>query len=263
MGTVVRPIEGDYDLDDGMYLQCIGDDSAEWPATTTVQGWVCDAVKGATSQDPKKMKRCVRILYKSGYHVDIPAYGTDKLGTIRVFKKDQSPIEFDESNPLALVKWFKERKESHSDLRDLVRFFKAWRDHKKGVLLKVKSVTMTILVSEQIVSNTSYGKSVVDTARACESHIRSGASVSKPVAPFDDLTSSWTNDERTAIADMFKALADRGEDALTAETERDGALVWEKQFGKRFPVPEEDAAKAAGEALRTTNPPVVTSGKFA
>lgn len=263
MGTVVRPISGDYDLDDGMYLQCIGDDPDKWPATSTVQGWVVDAVKGATSTDPKKMKRCVRIPYKGGYHIDIPAYGTDSFGTVRVFKKDQAPNEFDESNPVALVDWFKERKKSHNDLRDLVRFFKAWRDHKRGTLLKIKSVTMTILISEQIVSSDSYAESVISTARACDTYIRYGNKICKPVAPFDELTSGWTTEDRTAIADCFKALADRGDDALSAETERDGALIWEKQFGNRFPVPDADTSKSAGEALRTTVPPVVTSGKFA
>lgn len=263
MGTVIRPLEGDYDLDDGMYLQCIGDDPIEWPATSTVQGWVCDAVEGYTREDPKKMKRCVRVPYKGGYHIDIPAYGTDQFGTIRVFRKGQSPTEFDESNPVALVDWFKERKESHSDLRDLVRFFKAWRDKRKGALLKVKSVTMTILIAEQIRSNERYDQAVTDTARACESFIRSGGSVSKPVAPFDCLTSGWSEDDRAAIADAFKALADRGADAMAADSVRDGALIWQKQFGDRFPVPEEQAEKGASGAFRSAAPAIAGSGSFA
>lgn len=263
MGTVVRPLEGDYDLDDGMYLQCIGSDSSKWPATSTVQRWVSDAVSGYTVETPKKMKRCVRVRYKGGYHIDIPAYGIDSFGTTRVFKKDQAPTDFDESNPVALVKWFSERKQSHSNLRDLVRFFKAWRDKKKGVLSKVKSVTMTILVSEQIQSNDRYDQAVVDTARACESYIRSGGSVSKPVAPFDCLSSSWSTDDRTAIADAFKVLADSGEDAISSAKERDGALIWQRQFGDRFPVPPEEAAKSPAGALRASAPAITGSGSFA
>lgn len=264
MGTVIRPITGDYDLDDGMYLNCIGDDPEKWPATSTIQGWVVDAVKGATSADPKKMKRCVRIPYKGGYHIDIPSYGTDSFGTIRVFKKDQSPTEFDESNPLALVAWFKERKESHSDLRDLVRFFKAWRDKQGGRLSKVKSVAMTILVAEQIKSSDRYDLAVRDTARSCESFIRAGGNISKPVAPFDSLSSSWTQEDRTAIADAFKNLADRGQDAIDADSIIEGAKIWQKQFGDRFPVPEEDKSSGlTSGAQRTAGPAITGSGSFA
>lgn len=263
MGTVIRPIEGDYDLDDGMYLQCIGDDPSKWPSTATVQGWVVDAVDGYTKGDPKKKKMCVRVPYEGGYHIDIPAYGKDEFGTTRVYEKDTAPSDFDESNPVALVDWFKERKKSHEDVRDLVRFFKAWRDYKKGALLKLKSVMMTILVAERIASNERYDQAVVNTARACEAYIRAGGLISKPVAPFEDLTAGWTTDDRTSIADAFKALADRGTDAISAESERAGALIWQKQFGGRFPVPDSEDSKSAGEPLRTTASPVVTSGKFA
>lgn len=263
MGTVIKPIEGDYDLDDGMYLNCIGDDANEWPSTSTVQGWVCSAVEGATEGDPQKRKRCVRIPYKDGYHIDVPAYGQDSFGTTRVYEKGKEPVTFDESNPVALVDWFNERKEFHSDLRDLVRFFKAWRDHKKGSLTKIKSVTMTILISEHIQSDEHYDQAIVNTARNCAKHIRRGGQVLKPVAPFEDLTSSWSDEDRSKIADAFDNLADRGVDAMAAESVRDGALIWEKQFGSRFPVPEDDGTKAFTSALITNEPPVVTSGNFA
>ncbi|MCW5939188.1 MAG: hypothetical protein KF884_03365 [Fimbriimonadaceae bacterium] len=249
MGTVIRPIEGDYDLDDGMYLNCIGDDPEDWESTSTIQGWVCDAVNGATQGDPEKRKRCVRIPYKGGYHIDVPSYGVDSFNTTRVYEKGKEPTDFDESNPVALVDWFNERKQSHSDLRDLMRFFKAWRDYKKGPLAKIKSVTMTILVAERIQSNDRYDQAVVDTARHCANHIRGGGSVAKPVAPVEDLTASWTADDRTKIADAFDDLAEKGEEAIAADTIRAGALLWQGQFGPRYPVPDDGAEKAAGPSI--------------
>lgn len=245
MGTVIKPIEGDYDLDDGMYLNCMGNDPEFWESTATIQGWVCSAVDGATKGDPLKKKRCVRIPYKDGYHIDVPSYGKDSHSTTRVYEQGKEPKDFDESNPVALVDWFNERKKSHSDLRDLVRYFKAWRDYKKGSLTKIKSVTMTILVSERIQSNDRYDQAVVDTARNCANHIRNGGVIQKPVAPFEDLTSSWTDDDRKKLADAFDELADRGTEAIAEEAVRDGALIWQKQFGPRFPVPEDDSSKAA------------------
>ncbi|HEY3780303.1 MAG TPA: hypothetical protein VGL56_04410 [Fimbriimonadaceae bacterium] len=249
MGTVVRPIEGDYDLDDGMYLNCIGNDPEKWESTAMIQGWVCSAVEGATQGNPQKRKRCVRIPYKGGYHVDVPSYGIDSFNTTRVYEKDKQPTDFDESNPVALVEWFDERKKSHADLRDLVRFFKGWRDHQKGVLTKIKSVAMTILVSERIQSNERYDQAVIDTAQNCANHLRAGGSISKPVAPFENLTASWSDDERTKIADAFQALADKGTEARDSGTVRAGALIWQKQFGSRYPVPDEDAEKVLGPSI--------------
>lgn len=263
MKIVVRPISGDYDLDDGMYLKCMGTDPKNWESTETIQGWIVKAVEGYTKSDPIKKKRCVRVPYQGGYHIDIPAYGTDSFGTVRVYEKGKKTTEFDESNPMALVDWFSERKKSHSDLRDLVRYFKAWRDYKKGPLLKIKSVAMMILISEHVVSGERYDHAMRDTARACENHLRFGGKIEKPVSPFEDLTATWSDEDRTAIADAFKALADRGSDAISSDTVRDGALIWQKQFGDRYPVPAEDKEKSSSGAMRTSTPPLVTSGNFA
>lgn len=265
MGTVVKPVsaEEDYDLDDGMYLNCIGEDTDEWPSTEAVQDWIKSAVEGYTRESPSKKKRCVRVPYKNGYHVDIPVYGTDESGKVRVFEQGKDASEFSESNPVDLANWFTDQCENHDDLRDLVRFFKAWRDYKGGRLKKLKSVAVTIMIAKKIASSSSNGQAVVDTASACETHIRGGGTITKPVAPYDDLTEGWSDEDREKIADAFKNLAERGLDALSAESVRDGALIWQKQFGERFPVPEEDKEKAAAEALRTPHPQVVTSGTFA
>ena len=86
--------------------------------------------------------------------------------------------------------------------------------------------------------------------------------ISKPVSPFDEMTKDWSEDDRKAISDAFKTLADRGGDAIAAETVRDGALIWQRQFGGRYPVPEEESKSQSG-ALRTTQPPVVAGGSYA
>ena len=205
------------------------------------------------------MKRCVRVPYQGGYHIDIPAYGKDEEGKTRVFKKATPATEFEESNPVDLVDWFAKKKKLYPSLRDLVRFFKAWRDFQKGDLLKVKSVAMTILIANKIVEAATYGESVVKTARACEAHLRYNGTIQKPVAPFEDLTSSWSADERTAIADAFKTLADRGDDAIAAETVRDGALIWQRQYGLRYPVPEEEKGSSGSNAMRTAAPAITGS----
>ena len=75
MHTNLNPIAGsnaEYDLDDGVYLQCLGTDPTEWPTAETVHGWIIDAVKSATSEPPKNKARCVRVRYAADYHIDLP-----------------------------------------------------------------------------------------------------------------------------------------------------------------------------------------------
>jgi hypothetical protein len=62
--------------------------------------------------------------------------------------------------------------------------------------------------------------------------------VVKPVTPGDDLSSRWSQSQRTNLVDKLKTLHERGQDALD-ETNRDTAAgIWRRQFGDRFPLPE-------------------------
>lgn len=76
MHTAVKPInEGEYDIDDGVYLTDYYDMQDEnLPSCETVHDWIKQAVKDQTSTDPIDKNTCVRVVYKHGYHIDLPIY---------------------------------------------------------------------------------------------------------------------------------------------------------------------------------------------
>lgn len=75
MRTTVNPIDGEYDLDDGVYLQNLShDDKSKWPTPAEVHQWVVDAVDGHTEQKPIDKTSCVRVIYAGQYHIDLPIY---------------------------------------------------------------------------------------------------------------------------------------------------------------------------------------------
>ena len=72
--TTVNPLNGDYDIDDGIYFDPPLDPGSK-PTPETVHSWVKDAADSYEQVEPAKdKKRCVRVLFKAGYHVDFPIY---------------------------------------------------------------------------------------------------------------------------------------------------------------------------------------------
>ena len=53
MGTIVNPLNGEFDIDDGVYLQHLDTgDKSNWPAPETVHRWLVQATDGHTGQKP-------------------------------------------------------------------------------------------------------------------------------------------------------------------------------------------------------------------
>ena len=67
--TTVNPLDGEFDLDDGVYLQHLDEyDQSGWPTPETVHGWIVDATNGYTKEKPIDKRTCVRVRYAGQYH---------------------------------------------------------------------------------------------------------------------------------------------------------------------------------------------------
>jgi hypothetical protein len=69
LGTMIRTKEDTCDLDNGVYFFPKPKETA-----TTMQNWIWDAVENATSEKPQHRSKCVRVIYKGDYHIDLPVY---------------------------------------------------------------------------------------------------------------------------------------------------------------------------------------------
>lgn len=53
MGTIVNPLDGEFDIDDGVYLQHLDEyDKNEWPTPETIHRWLVKATEGPTNEKP-------------------------------------------------------------------------------------------------------------------------------------------------------------------------------------------------------------------
>src|ERR1044072_3621863 len=64
METTVNPLAGEFDLDDGIYLQHLDRyDKSNWPRPETVHSWIVEATDGYTNEKPIDKSTCVRVRY--------------------------------------------------------------------------------------------------------------------------------------------------------------------------------------------------------
>ncbi len=237
MHTMVNPLDGDFDIDDGVYLQGLGTDPSKFPSCETVHGWIIDATKGYTKVPPERRSNCVRVRYADDYHVDLPCYAENAEGVPMLFRKGKNPVE---SSPREFSDWFKDKVNADGvQLRYVIRYLKAWRDHQGGDALLASGLGLTILASDNFIADDCDDVAFVKTATRIHSHMNAGGNIIKPVRPYEHLDEGWTQNQRDNYIKKLKALMDRGSDALEEESRTVASGIWKQIFGSRFPIVEE------------------------
>ncbi len=135
MGTGIKPISGDYDIDVGIVLNNI--DMTQHPDPVAVKSQVYKAVATHT-QSVVFRRNCVTVFYQAHgeprYHVDLAIYGKDWRGQryLAVGKQhsEQSQRRWLESDPENLVRAVEQKHsgEDAAQFRRVVRYLKRWKD---------------------------------------------------------------------------------------------------------------------------------------
>jgi hypothetical protein len=261
MHTIITPEDGDYDLDDGVYLQGLGTDPREWPAATTVHRWIVDATSGYTSEPPQDKNRCVRVRYAANYHIDLPIYAVDGSGKTLIF--DKSAGEPYESDPRAFTDWFQDNVNRRgAQLRNITRYLKAWRDHhRSGGAGAASGLGFTVLAVDHYVPDVRDDVAFAETVKAIYTHMKYTGTIRKPTFPFEDLVSWWDATKRDNFLAKLESLRDRCVEAIDEEDKAVAAKIWQRRvFGYRFPDYEPDDSGDGGRKgapLRTSAPAIL------
>ncbi len=255
MHTLNNPLDDDYDIDDGVYLKGLGTDQSKWPTCETVHGWIVEATKGYTKSPPDSRSKCVRVPYV-GYHVDLPCYACNAADVPMLFRKGDNPIE---SDPREFTKFLQDKVNAVGDqVRDDIRYLKAWRDHQGGDALVASGVGLTILAVNHFIGDERADVSFVKTVAVMHAYLSAGGKITKPVTPYENLDDGWTDSQRENYLKKLKTLMDRGNDALEEESRAIASGIWRQLFGNRFPTVEEDQTKSfAASAVRTSRPAIL------
>ena len=262
MGTTVNPFDGEFDIDDGVYLQHLNEnDDRKWPTPELVHLWLVKATEGHTNEKPIDKRTCVRVRYAGQYHVDLPSYA-NLNGEYMLAEKDAKGWR--RSDPLALTVWFREHVKAYGEqLRRVVLYLKAWADFQSGRRGKMPSgLIMTVLAVQHLYADERDDVSLAHTAAAISNAVYSVFCVYNPVDSEEKLTACLSDEQKARFQETILDLACDASNAINTNDHEEASKLWRRQLGDRFPAIEktievgqkqEDVAKLAA-AYVTKNP---------
>jgi hypothetical protein len=251
MGTIVKPLKGDYDIDVGVYLRGYTRWKSSWPTPEKASEWLVNALKNHTSTPPRNKRACVRIEYKPvtnnkevAYHVDLPIYCEynnligSKITKIGIIGENDGWFK---SDPVGLTNWFLEKcqesKRDDEQLIRLVKYIKAWKDFKSIGSKFPSGMALTILMAENYRPDERDDVSFKETIRyAFNNHFNvfQSDSIEKPVEPGNNVLERLTQIQLKNFISSFETLVD---DAILAvkENDKEKALrLWKLHFDERM-----------------------------
>lgn len=253
MKTTVNPINGEYDLDDGIYIQGYSDkEKNEWPVPSTVHAWIKDAVDGHTTTPPVDKNTCVRVIYVNDYHIDLPVYIVKDEVAYLAHKKDGWVV----SDPKAFTDWFIGKVTSEGEqLRRLVKYLKAWKEYKK---VDLKGISITILVGENYCS---YEKrddlALLGTLSNILEVLDEDYKCVKPVEPNENLFDGHSEIKKDEIIKALTKLRDKLQEAVNKDDEKEGSNIMIKYFGSRFPLGTSSTTEEKSKFVQAKAPAIL------
>jgi len=244
MCSTINPSRKEYDLDDGVYLNNIDTSKpvTEWESPETVHRWIVSAVDGHTSKIPQDKNLCVRVLYADeNKHVDLPIYA-EKDGEYYLAVKNKGWME---SDPKEINDWFANEVRNKSEqYRRVVRYLKAWKDHREdenGTVQLFGGFQLTVLAAKHFISDSeSDEESFFRTVKSISNSIWSYRNkVPHPVRSGKNIIEHYSDKRKVLFQDEFNNMFDKAKKAYYEKDCEEKAKKWVKIFGDRFPIPNE------------------------
>jgi len=209
--TTVEPLNGEFDVDDGVYLQNLADDFLTVVKPETAQNWIAEAVKDATKAKIVYKPSCIRVVYANDYHLDLPVYGIKDGVTYLAHTKSNAWIENDLKG---FNDWFYSKLNNASEqLRRNIIYLKAWADYNTHD--KITGILITVLVCNNHVSKENRDDlSIFETLKQIITSLILNRAVYMPVAPNDNLLSKYSSAEIDDIINSFEKLKITSEKAM-------------------------------------------------
>lgn len=243
MNTCILPLDGEYDVDDGVYIFGEKEDK---PTTVTAHNWICEALKERKIIDKNT---CVRVICDEEYHVDLPIYYKTKkndnqffLDTEEVPQLAHKAKDWLDSDPYAFKQWFDGEVKDKPQLKRIVRYLKAWSDNKKNLKLP-SGMVFTILAANNYVVRDRDDEALLETLKAIQgkiddtrSYFASYVCKRPTVDKNENLLDKYSAETRKKnFLDELNSFIDSGNKAIEMKSKKDACAKWQKHLGDRFP----------------------------
>ncbi len=256
MDTIITPIRRDYDLDDGIYF--IGRLSKnQRPKPSEFHDWVKQALDRGFDDIEKIIDKdtCIRVIYKDGFHVDLPIYYADNIDSPDLAHKIKG---WTLSNPIEFIAWFEDkiqsgflrsfiyetkmfaeyekwssdiRKNDHQ-LRRIVRYLKSWGDLRREEM--PCGIVLTILAANNYSPHERDDISLKETLINIRQSLQQKFECLRPTTPAgEDLLETYKN--KDAFLNYLNTFIVNANKALEEQNHKKACEHWQKSLGDRFP----------------------------
>jgi hypothetical protein len=228
MKTGIRTKDDICDLDDGIYFFREPDVTA-----TTLQGWIWDAVNGYTSTVPEHRKKCIRNIFSGDYEIDHPVYYKIDGNEYKIAVKNNG---WEDSDPKAVIDWFNSEKDKDGKIIKIIKFLKAWCDHKRNKMPSGLAMTvLAINAKKKIVLNERNDILLTDILREIKKELDIDFKCIVPAVPNDDLFADYDSVRENNFMSNLKSFLEDAEAALKEDNQLKASRLWQKHLGCRFP----------------------------
>lgn len=225
MGTMVLKKDKTYDVDLGVRFK-----NTPGLQPKTLQKNVLRAVKGHTSGGAEHREKCIRLIYKGDFNIDLPVFYQSNQKENDYYLAMKSGAKPDDTSKM--VEWFETKIDKEGQLKRLIKYTKIWANCRT---LKMPSgIMLTVWLANNYVPNRRDELALLATLKQVKNVINQGTKCKNPVNPQENLAEKLNDDQkknfRIALTNLVEAL-----EQSVQETNKNKALLALKPFfGNRF-----------------------------
>jgi hypothetical protein len=227
MKTTIRTKDDTCDLDDGVYFKSNPDNVT----ATTLQKWVKDAVDGVTEATPSHRSKCITVDYKAGYNIDLPVFVFDE----ETEEHPQLAIKnagFRLDDPKEFIEAFEDALDSNKQLLRIVRYLKAWCDHKREKM--PSGLVMTVLAMDHFLSNDRDDVALKFVLIEIEKALKKSFTCKMPTTPKDDLLDDYDENRKSNFMSNLEAFIIDAKKAVDEKNNKAASKLWQKHLGSTY-----------------------------
>lgn len=154
MHTVVQNDENDYDIDVGIVFESDNLDELGPHATRNMLADALERKMGQFAEKPLVKTSCVRLIYSTGYHVDLAIFKRRKVLLENEYTYKHAGDKWSPRHIKALEEWFStETTKTDNNLRKIVRFSKMFCKSREEWKNMPSGLIQTVLCNQEINKN--------------------------------------------------------------------------------------------------------------
>lgn len=222
MSTMILNKDNTYDVDLGVIFKGKPNITPK-----TLQKHVAEAVRFQTESGVEHKQRCVRIIYKGEFNIDLPVYYIEN--NVMYFA---TKAGWEKSDPKKLVEWFVGRKDSNGQLLRIIKYLKAWAN--KRSFKMPSGIALTVWAAKSYKTNLRDDLALLNTLKAIRTGFSWEVKCANPAPPKDDLISKLDSGQKKKFIEALKLLIVDMERAKSEKNEIKAYNILKKHFGDRF-----------------------------